>query len=99
MLYVSAAVFAVGVCFFWPTMLGFVAEEIPESGALGLSVIGGLGMFSVSIILPVMGVFMDTGTQGSETLRYMAIQPAILIVLFGILYAKFGKQKKVEAST
>lgn len=98
MVYVSAAVFAVGVCFFWPTMLGFVAEEIPESGALGLSVIGGLGMFSVSIILPVMGVFMDTGTQGSETLRYMAIQPAILIVLFGILYAKFGKQKKVEAS-
>lgn len=98
MVYVSAAVFALGVTFFWPTMLGFVAEEIPESGALGLSVIGGLGMFSVSIILPVMGVFMDTGTVGSETLRYLAIQPAILIVLFGILYAKFGKQKKVKAS-
>ena len=98
MVYVSAAVFAVGVCFFWPTMLGFVAEEIPESGALGLSVIGGLGMFSVSIILPVMGVFMDTGTQGSETLRYLAIQPAILIFLFGILYTKFGKKKKIEVS-
>lgn len=98
MVYVSAAVFAVGVCFFWPTMLGFVAEEIPESGALGLSVIGGLGMFSVSIILPVMGVFMDTGTQGSETLRYLAIQPAILILLFGFLYTKFGRKKKIEVS-
>ena len=95
--YVSAAVFAVGVCFFWPTMLGFVAEEIPESGALGLSVIGGLGMFSVSIILPVMGVFMDTGTQGSETLRYLSIQPAILILLFGFLYTLYGKKKKVKA--
>ena len=98
MVYVSASVFAVGVCFFWPTMLGFVAEEIPESGALGLSVIGGLGMFSVSIILPLMGVFMDTGAQGSETLRYMAILPAILIVLFGVLYGKFSRQKKLEAS-
>lgn len=96
MVYVSAAVFAVGVCFFWPTMLGFVAEEIPESGALGLSVIGGLGMFSVSIILPVMGVFMDTGTQGSETLRYLSIQPAILILLFGFLYTKYSKKKKIE---
>ncbi|MCB0731384.1 MAG: MFS transporter [Ignavibacteriae bacterium] len=98
MVYVAAAVFAVGVCFFWPTMLGFVAEEIPESGALGLSVIGGLGMFSVSIVLPIMGVFMDTGTQGSETLRYMSYFPAILIVLFGFLYSKYGKKKKVQVS-
>ncbi|MBK8946227.1 MAG: MFS transporter [Ignavibacteriae bacterium] len=98
MVYFSAAVFAVGVCFFWPTMLGFVAEEIPESGALGLSVIGGLGMFSVSIVLPIMGVFMDTGTQGSETLRYMSVLPAILIILFGFLYFKFGKRKKVQVN-
>ncbi|MFZ1290639.1 MAG: MFS transporter [Melioribacteraceae bacterium] len=96
MVYFSAAIFAVGVCFFWPTMLGFVAEEIPESGALGLSVIGGLGMFSVSIVLPIMGVFMDTGTQGSETLRFMSILPAILVVLFGFLYTKFGRKKKVQ---
>ena len=80
-------------------MLGFVAEEIPESGALGLSVIGGLGMFSVSIVLPIMGVFMDTGTQGSEALRYMSVFPAILIVLFGFLYAKFGRKKKTLVST
>jgi len=98
MVYVSAAIFAVGVCFFWPTMLGFVAEEIPESGALGLSVIGGLGMFSVSIVLPIMGVFMDTGTQGSETLRFMSILPAILVVLFGFLFFKFGRKKKVQVN-
>ncbi|MCB0744616.1 MAG: MFS transporter, partial [Ignavibacteriae bacterium] len=77
--YFAAIIFAIGVTFFWPTMLGFVAEEIPESGALGLSVMGGLGMFSVSIVLPIMGVFMDTGSQGGETLRYMAILPAVLI--------------------
>ncbi|MCW8850286.1 MAG: MFS transporter, partial [Melioribacteraceae bacterium] len=95
MVYLAAIVFAIGVCFFWPTMLGFVAEEIPESGALGLSIIGGLGMFSVSIVLPLMGVFMDTGSQGSETLRYMAILPAVLIVLFTFLYSKYGRKKVV----
>ena len=95
MVYIAAIVFAIGVCFFWPTMLGFVAEEIPESGALGLSIIGGLGMFSVSIVLPLMGVFMDTGSQGSETLRYMSVLPAVLIVLFSFLYSKYGKKSKV----
>jgi len=43
-LYAAAVVFACGVCYFWPTMLGFVNENIPESGALGLSLMGGVGM-------------------------------------------------------
>ncbi len=43
-LYAAAVVFAIGVCYFWPTMLGFVSENIPKSGALGLSLIGGIGM-------------------------------------------------------
>ena len=43
-LYAAAVVFALGVCFFWPTMLGFVSENIPKSGALGLSLMGGVGM-------------------------------------------------------
>jgi len=43
-LYAAAVVFAIGVCYFWPTMLGFVSENIPQSGALGLSLMGGVGM-------------------------------------------------------
>lgn len=43
-LYAAAVVFAMGVCYFWPTMLGFVNEYIPKSGALGLSLMGGVGM-------------------------------------------------------
>lgn len=76
--FAAAAIFAVGVCYFWPTMLSFVSEKIPQSGALGLSVMGGLGMFSVSIVLPVMGRFMQD--SGSETLRYMTILSTILII-------------------
>ena len=44
-LYLAAVVFAMGVCYFWPTMLGFVSEYVPKSGALGLSLMGGAGMF------------------------------------------------------
>jgi len=82
--FLAAAVFAVGVCYFWPTMLSFVAEKIPSSGALGLSLLGGLGMFSVAIVLWAMGFVMDMDTSGSDTLYRMALLPAILIVLFGV---------------
>ncbi|GGD14751.1 hypothetical protein GCM10011368_15840 [Hyunsoonleella pacifica] len=81
MTFVAAAVFAIGVTFFWPTMLGFVAEYLPETGALGLSIMGGAGMFSVSLVLPIMGKLMDDA-NAAEALRTMSILPAILIVAF-----------------
>lgn len=60
--FAAAAVFAVGVCYFWPTMLGFVNEKMPETGALGLSIMGGCGMLAVAWILPVMGELYDMNT-------------------------------------
>ncbi|MDO5979530.1 MFS transporter [Flavivirga spongiicola] len=92
MTFVAAAIFAVGVTFFWPTMLGFVAEYLPETGALGLSVMGGAGMFSVSIVLPVMGRLMDDA-NAAEALRTMSILPAILIVAFLGLNIYMKKRK------
>ena len=77
----SAIVFAIGVCYFWPTMLGFVAENVPKSGALGLSILGGAGMVATSMVLPIMGRSIDTaGPQ--LTLRYMTILPLILVIIF-----------------
>ncbi len=61
MLFASATLFAAGVCFFWPTMLGYVSERFPRTGALGLAIMGGAGMLSVSIVLPVMGRIYDRG--------------------------------------
>ena len=55
----AAIVFGMGVCYFWPTMLGFVAENIPKSGALGLNLMGGAGMFAVSLYMIFMGGFYD----------------------------------------
>ncbi len=61
MLFAAATVFAFGVCFFWPTMVGFVAENYPKTGALGLAIIGGAGMLSVSFVLPIIGKWYDNG--------------------------------------
>ncbi|MDX1395097.1 MAG: MFS transporter [Gemmatimonadota bacterium] len=58
--FASATVFAVGVCYFWPTMLGFVSERIPRSGALGLGLMGATGMAVVGLFTtPWMGGIAD----------------------------------------
>ncbi len=102
MAYVAAIFFAIGVCYFWPVMVGAVAQRVPLSSALGMSIIGGVGMFSTSIFQPIIGRWIDnsrsamaaTGLTGDElelmagqaTLAKMAIFPAILIVLFTIFF-------------
>ncbi len=60
MAFVSATLFAVGICYFWPTMLGVVSERAPRSGALGLALMGGTGMLMVGLVTsPQMGRIAD----------------------------------------
>ena len=60
MAFVSATVFAVGVCYFWPTMLGVTSERVPRSGALGLGLMGAMGMAIVGLLTsPMMGKIAD----------------------------------------
>ncbi len=102
MAYVAAFVFGMGVCYFWPNMIGFVAEKIPASGATGMSIVGACGMFSSAVFQPIIGGWIDRSTEkatalglsgdaaelaaGQETLQTMMIFPAVLIVLFTILF-------------
>jgi fucose permease len=58
-LFAGALVFGMGVCYFWPTMLGFVAENLPDTGAVGLNLMGGAGMFAVSVYMIFMGERYD----------------------------------------
>ncbi|ATL45995.1 MFS transporter [Chitinophaga caeni] len=60
MVFVAAIIFGMGVTYFWPCMLGFVSEYIPESGALGMNLVGGIGMFAVSIFTYFIGGHFDT---------------------------------------
>jgi MFS family permease len=62
MVFASAGIFALGVAFFWPSMLGFVSENIPQSGALGLAIMGGIGFLGGAIAQPVLGAIFDSQT-------------------------------------
>ena len=88
----SAAVFAVGVCYFWPTMIGVASEYVPKSGALGMSILGGAGFVATSMVLPIMGKSIETaGPQ--ITLRNMTVLPIILVVAFIILNVIIARRK------
>ena len=39
MAYVAAIIYALGIAYFWPNMIGFIADKIPKSGAFGMSII------------------------------------------------------------
>ncbi len=111
MVYVAAITFAIGVCYFWPNMIGFVAEKIPASGALGMSMVGAVGMFSTAIFQPIIGGWIDASrvaqqanglsgdalelAAGQQTITYMVSFPGLLVVLFTVLYFW---QKKNKAS-
>jgi len=107
MLYLAAIIFGMGVCFFWPTMLGFVNTNIPATGALGLNLMGGAGMFAVSIFTIFMGGFYDRivkeagndTTAGRQVLQATLVIPVILIVAFtGLVIYMRGRAKKSAAA-
>ena len=107
-----------GICYFWPTMLGVTAERFPAGGALALAIIGGIGTLSVAIFTWIMGGFLDRFTAeavppgtaieqlqaaapgtaeaalwtqvqaqgGAMALRYMALLPVVLIVIFSSIW-------------
>jgi len=97
----AAAVFAIGITYFWPTMLGFVNENIPKSGALGLAIMGGIGFFGGGIAQPLIGKiydmkFIELGDSlaaGSSTLQFVIILTVILTIAFTFLYINQRKNR------
>ena len=112
MAYFAAIIFAIGVCYNWPNMIGFIAEKIPKSGAIGMSIVGAFGMFSTAMFQPIIGGWIDSAREkassaglqgdalelaaGQNTLQTMMVFPIILIVLFTILIF-WVKGKKAAA--
>lgn len=88
-IFVATVLFAVGVCYFWPTMLGVTSERFPKGGSLLLGVMGAAGMLSVAIVLPVLGHFLDvSGNNPQLTFRYMAAVPLVLLAIFTAIYLR-----------
>jgi len=112
MAYVAAIFFAMGVCYFWPNMIGFAAEKMPLTGAIGMSIVGAFGMLSTAIFQPIIGGWIDSDTAkiaatgltgdaldlaaGQATLKTMVTFPVILIVLFTILF--FWMRSRTKAA-
>jgi MFS family permease len=100
LLFLSAVVFGIGVTYFWPTMLGFVATYIPKTGAIGLAIVGAAGMFAVSIYTQIMGGYYDGLTAklsevdaGRAVIRTTLYIPIALIVIFAGIHL-YMKQRK-----
>jgi len=107
MLFAGAILFGMGVCYFWPTMLGFVSENLPKTGAVGMNLMGAAGMFAVSVYMIFMGGYydklidshMENGLDeakkaaGPEIINVTLIIPIVLIVAFASLFL-FMKSKK-----
>ncbi len=47
---VALAIYALGKTFLWPTMLAVVSDRFPRTGAIAISIMGGIGMLSAGVI-------------------------------------------------
>src|SRR5215510_13939423 len=93
--FAAATVFAIGICYFWPTMLGVTSERFPKGGAFLLGLMGAAGNLSVALVLPIMGRIYDQNVASmgeqvgaSQTLRSVTILPIILVVIFGAMFLR-----------
>jgi MFS family permease len=102
-IFFGAIIFGMGVCYFWPTMLGFVNTNLPNTGAIGLNLMGGAGMFAVSLYLIFMGRHYDnivkaangdSRTAGQQILQTTLVIPIVLIVAFAGLVIYMRSRNK-----
>jgi len=100
-IFVAATVFAFGVAYFWPNMLGLVADRRPMSGALGMAIIGGMGTLGGAIIQPVIGGIFDHQLEqhsnhlaaGAATIQYLILIPVFLAIVFAFMLIQQRKTK------
>lgn len=83
--FAAATVFGMGKAFLWPTMLGITSQQYPRGGALLMSLMGGAGMASVAVVLPLMGARIDQFGPGAA-LRMIAALALPLAIAFGGLW-------------
>ncbi|MCP4730002.1 MAG: MFS transporter, partial [Roseibacillus sp.] len=46
----ALGLYAIGKTFFWPTMLAVASDRFPRTGAVAISIMGGIGMMSAGLI-------------------------------------------------
>ncbi|MFY9343001.1 MAG: MFS transporter [Planctomycetota bacterium] len=81
----AATVFFIGVCYFWPTMLGVVSERHPKTGALGMGLLAASGFLGSGYITERMGaVYKDQGAAAA--FQFAAWLPVVLTGVFLLVW-------------
>jgi MFS family permease len=106
---VALGIYAIGKTFFWPTMLAVVGDRFPRSGAVAMSIMGGIGMLSAGMIGgPGLGYMKDRfageALKASEPAlfeEYKAPQPSKFLNIpasaaFGLDGKKLGEAKDAK---
>ena len=97
----ALTVYAVGKTFFWPTMLAVASDRFPRTGAIAISIMGGIGMMSAGLVgSPGLGYFKDRYSgealqqaDASLNQEYKAEQPSKFLFLpesYGLDGKKLG---------
>ena len=86
---VALGIYAVGKTFFWPTMLAVVSDRFPRSGAVAMSIMGGVGMLSAGLIGgPGLGFgkdkFAAEALQASTPAAYAEVKTAAPAKFLGL---------------
>ena len=56
----ALSIYGIGKTFFWPTMLAVASDRFPRTGAVAISIMGGLGMMSAGLVgSPGLGYAKD----------------------------------------
>jgi len=76
-IFVAFFIYAVGQTYYWPCILGFVAERFPRGGALTLNLVSAMALLSLGIIgNPILGVARDKSVydQSQEELKAEVVE-------------------------
>lgn len=86
---VAATLWALGVCFMWPTMMAAVSRRYFRSGAWGIGLIGFAGAMAIYFVLPELGAIYDRAklykAGGAEA--FAALQPGSVEINQVMAYA------------
>jgi len=74
----ALTVYGIGKTFFWPTMLAVASDRFPRTGAVAISIMGGIGMMSAGLVgAPGLGYFKDRYTAEALKEKDAAVFEAV----------------------
>jgi MFS family permease len=105
----ALTVYGIGKTFFWPTMLAVASDRFPRTGAIAISIMGGIGMMSAGLIgSPGLGYakdrFAGEALQQTNAVAYNAYksEKTSKFLFFkevnGLDGTKLSEAQKVEAA-